>query len=50
MYYIEDYYTEEIIDAVENLQKAIDISKNNPGSQVTDENNNVYYSNIELPF
>lgn len=50
MYYIEDYYTEEIIDVVDNLQKAIDISKNNSGSQVTDENDNIYYSNIELPF
>ena len=50
MYYIENYYTNEIVDTTNDINIAITISKNNIDSIVTDENNNVYYSNIELPF
>jgi len=50
MYYIENYYTDEIIDTANDINTAITISKNNIDSIVTDENGNVYYSNIELPF
>lgn len=50
LYYIENYYTDEIIDVSASLERAINISKKNPDSMVTDEYNNVYYSNIDLPF
>lgn len=50
MYYIENYYTNEIINTANDINTAITISKNNDDSIVTDENGNVYYSNIKLPF
>lgn len=49
-YYVEDYYTDEIIDVVTDLFDAIAISKSIPNSQVTDDDDNVYYSNIDVPF
>ncbi len=50
MYYIKNYYTNEIINTANDINTAIATSKNNIDSIVTDENDNVYYSNIELPF
>lgn len=50
MYYIEDYYTDEIITVSDDLKLAIAMAKNYPDCMVTDENNNVYYTNIDLPF
>ena len=49
-YYIKDYYTNEIIDTTDNLSNAIAISKSINDSQVTDDNDNVYYTNMDLPF
>ena len=50
IYYIENYYTEEIIDVSSNLNKAIEVCKSSDDTMVTDENDNCYYTNIELPF
>ena len=50
MYYIEDYYTDEIITVSDDLKLAIAMAKNYPDCMVTDENDNVYYTNIDLPF
>lgn len=50
MYYVTDYYTDEIINVFENVEQAIELSKNVPDSEVTDENDNYYFCNVELPF
>lgn len=50
LYYIENYYSGELIEVTADLHRAINISKRIPDSMVTDEYNNIYYSNIELPF
>lgn len=46
MFYIENGYTEEIIDVSDNLFVAVQIARHTTDSIVTDENNNVYYSSI----
>ena len=50
MYYVKDYFTEEIIEVFAMYDAAVYLSKQIEGSQVVDENGNVYYTNIELPF
>ena len=46
MFYIENVYTDEIIDVADNLFVAVQIARHTPDSIVTDEDNNVYYSSI----
>ena len=50
MYYVQDYYTQEIIDTFENLEDALILSKKTLDSEIVDENDNYYYCNVELPF
>ena len=50
MFYVEDYFTDEIINVFATCEEAIQFSKHVDGSWVIDENDNVYYTNIELPF
>ena len=51
MYLILDYYTDEIIDASESFEKAVDISKAYNGSYITLEfSDEILYANIDLPF
>jgi hypothetical protein len=50
MFYVEDYFTDEIIDVYDNVNDAIEKCKLIEGTQVTDENDNYYFANIELPF
>lgn len=50
IFFLENYYTNEIIDIFDNIDNAIIACKKIDDSQVTDENDNVYYTNIELPF
>ena len=50
LYYIEDYYTDDIINTATDFDHAVDICKDHEGSMVTDENDNVYYTNIDIPF
>ena len=46
MYYVEDYYTDEIITITDDINIAIDISEKTPDSIVTDEKDDVYYTNV----
>ena len=46
MFYVENVYTEEIIDVADNLFVAVQIARHTLDSIVTDENDNVYYSSI----
>jgi hypothetical protein len=46
MYYVEDYYTDEIITTTDDINIAIDISEKTPDSIVTDEEDDVYYTNV----
>lgn len=50
MYYVQDYYTQEIIGTFEKFEDALDLAKKTLDSEIVDENNNYYYSNVELPF
>lgn len=50
MYYITDYYTDEIIDVVPDVEDAIRISRSVPDSQVETEDDEVLYTNIDIPF
>ena len=50
MFYVKNYFTDEIIEVFATCESAIYFSKQIDGSLVVDENNNVYYTNIELPF
>ena len=50
LYDVENYYSGEIIETSAELYLAINISKGIPDSMVTDEYNNVYYANVEIPF
>ena len=50
MYYIRNYYTDELIATCNNVFEAINTSKYNHDSIVTDEEGNEYYFNVELPF
>jgi len=49
-YYVKDYFTDETIEVFAMYEEAVYLSKQIEGSQVVDENDNVYYTNIELPF
>lgn len=46
MFYVENVYTEEIIDVADNLFVAVQIARHTPDSIVTDEDDNIYYSSI----
>lgn len=50
MYYVRDYYTQEIIGIFDNYEGALSLAKKTLDSEVVDENDNYYYSNVELPF
>lgn len=50
LYYIEDYYTDEIITCTYNFELAKKLCESYKDSMITDENDNVYYTNIDLPF
>lgn len=50
LYYIEDFYTDEIITTTTSFSEALETCKNTPDSQVATEDDAVLYSNIELPF
>ena len=50
MYYLENYFTDEIIDVYDNVNDAIEKCKLIEDTQVTDESDHVFYTNIELPF
>ncbi len=50
MFYLTNYYTDEIIDVFDNVYVAIEKCKQIDDTQVVDENNNYYYANVELPF
>ena len=50
MYYITDYFTDEIIDVVDDFETAKKICDGYDGSQVETESDEVLYTNIELPF
>lgn len=50
MYYIENYFTDEIVDVTTDFEKALEICNRMEGSQVTTESDEVLYTNIDLPF
>jgi len=50
LYYIKNYYTDEIITCTDNFELAKKLCESYQDSMITDENNNVYYANIDLPF
>lgn len=50
MFYVTDYYTDEIIDCVDNFELAKKICDMHDGTQVETEDDEVLYTNIELPF
>ena len=45
MYYVEDYWTNEIIDTSTDLDNALAICKATEGSIVTDDDDNVFLDN-----
>lgn len=49
-YYIEDYWTGDIIDIASDFDTAKAICDLFDGSQVTTETDEVLYTNITLPF
>lgn len=50
MYYLENYFTDEIVEVYDNVNDAIEKCKLIEDTIVTDENNHVFYANVELPF
>lgn len=50
LYYIKNYYTDEIITCADNFELAKKLCESYQDSMITDENSNVYYANIDLPF
>lgn len=51
LYYVVMYYSDEIIDITDDLQKAYQIAMKNDNAVVTDENDNIlYYCNLDIPF
>lgn len=50
MYYVTDYWTDEIIDTTDDFDAAKAICDENEGSQVETENDEILYTNILLPF
>lgn len=45
MYYVEDTYTDEIVDTCTSVYGAMVICRGIPGTIVTDDDDNVYYCN-----
>lgn len=50
LYYIKNYYTDEIITYTYDFELAKKLCESYKDSMITDENDNVYYANIDLPF
>lgn len=50
MFYVTDYYTNEIITCVDNFELAKKLCDMYDSAQVETEDDNVLYANIELPF
>ena len=50
MFFVIDYFTDEIIDIVGTFERAKAICDAHNGSQVKTETNETLYSNVELPF
>lgn len=50
MYYVQDYYTQEIIGIFDTFEDALSLAKKTLDSEIVDENDNYYYCNIDLPF
>ena len=51
LYYVVLYYSDEIIDITDDLQKAYKIAMENDNAVVTDEKDNIlYYCNLNIPF
>ncbi len=50
IYYVKNYYSDALIYASKDFNDARGICELTPGTIVTDDNNNSYFSNIELPF
>lgn len=50
MYYVQDYYTQEIIDTFENFEDALNLAKKTLDSEIVDENDDYFYCNVDLPF
>lgn len=51
LYYVVLYYSDEIIDITDDLQKAFQIAMKNDNAVVTDEKDNIlYYCNLDMPF
>ena len=50
MFYVIDYFTDEIIDTVETFDHAKVICDAHNGSQIETESSEILYSNVELPF
>lgn len=50
MYYVTDYYTDEIITCVDTFEMAKKYCDMYEGSQVETETDEVLYTNVVLPF
>lgn len=50
LYFITDYWTDEIIDVTTDYENAVKICDAHDGSEVTTEADEVLYYNITLPF
>ena len=50
IYYVKNYYTGALLYVSSDFNDARDICELTPGTIVTDDNNNNYFSNIELTF
>lgn len=50
LYFIENYYTDEIIDITDDFDKACRICYLHNNSIVTTETDEVLYMNIDIPF
>ena len=46
MYYVTDYFTDEIITCTDDLDIAIRLCNLYSGSQVEDDNDEIYHTNI----
>ena len=50
MFYVTDYFTDEIIDVVDSFKTAKEISDVFDGSQVKTDTDEILYTNINIPF
>ncbi len=50
MFYITDYYTDEIITCVDNFELAKKLCAMYDGAQIKTEDDDTLYTNIDLPF